>query len=59
MSLGPIFEKRLAEAETALEKLTMRRSEFKENRDGGELDRVVVLRREELALLRKLRPSVS
>jgi len=37
----------------------MRRSEFKENRDGGELDRVVVLRREELALLRKLRPSVS
>lgn len=59
MPLEPIFEQRLAEAEEALAKLLpSRRSEPNDNKHHySELSRVVALRREELALLRKLYPN--
>jgi hypothetical protein len=56
MSLRTIFEQRLADAERAFEQLVTL-PEYDPRGDVDELRRVVALRREELALLRKLRPE--
>jgi hypothetical protein len=56
MSLRTIFEQRLSDAERALARLVPL-PEHGPRGDVDELRRVVVLRREELALLRKLRPE--
>jgi len=56
MSLRTIFEQRLADAERAFEQLVPL-PEYDPKGDVDELRRVVALRREELALLRKLRPE--
>ncbi len=56
MSLRTIFEQRLADAECALGELPLL-PESDLRADVDELRHVVALRREELALLRKLRPE--
>jgi hypothetical protein len=56
MSLRTIFEQRLADAERVLARLVPL-PEYDPRGDVDELRRVVVLRREELALLRKLWPE--
>jgi hypothetical protein len=59
MSLRTIFEQRLADAERALAQLPPSPTDdLRDDRDDiNELRRVVALRREELALVRKLRPE--
>jgi hypothetical protein len=56
MYLRTVFEQRLADAERALAQLVPV-PEYNLRGDVDELRRVVALRREELALLRKLRPE--